>query len=217
MTAQNDTIGSIHRRPILYARQPAAVLFDMDGTLVDSDAAVDRGWLRWAAEYGVDRATAERGVIHGLKAGWTSISLRPDGPFVELTASIASKRGYGGDEVIARAGSVGHLTIHVKRAKSMQVLVYRKPGRSAGVFREFSPASDDETFTAQIEAVAQPDWYRVEVRGLGFPVSAAQPTPAASARYVAWRHDSRTLSAGVLARRWRTSRRAAMARGTSTR
>jgi mannitol-1-/sugar-/sorbitol-6-phosphatase len=34
----------------------AAVLFDMDGTLVDSDAAVDRSWTAWAAEYGVDPA-----------------------------------------------------------------------------------------------------------------------------------------------------------------
>lgn len=36
----------------------AAVLFDMDGTLVDSDAAVDRSWITWSAEYGVDPAAA---------------------------------------------------------------------------------------------------------------------------------------------------------------
>ncbi|MEV7969464.1 hypothetical protein AB0O34_26285 [Sphaerisporangium sp. NPDC088356] len=35
-----------------------AVLLDMDGTLVDSDAAVERAWTAWAAEYGVDAATA---------------------------------------------------------------------------------------------------------------------------------------------------------------
>ena len=29
-----------------------AVLFDMDGTLVDSDAAVERAWANWANEYG---------------------------------------------------------------------------------------------------------------------------------------------------------------------
>ena len=46
---------------------------------------------------------------------------------------------------------------------------------------------------------------------------AGNRTPAASPAPIAWRHDSRTLSAGVLARRWRTNRRAAMARGTSTR
>lgn len=55
-----------------------AVLFDMDGTLVDSDAAVDRGWLRWAAEYGVDRHAAERGVVHGSPSDHTIRRLRPD-------------------------------------------------------------------------------------------------------------------------------------------
>ncbi len=55
-----------------------AVLFDMDGTLVDSDAAVERGWLRWAQEYGVDRETARRGVIHGSPSDHTIRRLRPD-------------------------------------------------------------------------------------------------------------------------------------------
>jgi len=32
----------------------SAVLFDMDGTLVDSDAAVDRAWIAWSNEYGLD-------------------------------------------------------------------------------------------------------------------------------------------------------------------
>ena len=32
----------------------SAVLFDMDGTLVDSDAAVDRAWITWSSEYGLD-------------------------------------------------------------------------------------------------------------------------------------------------------------------
>jgi sugar-phosphatase len=35
-----------------------AVLLDMDGTLVDSDAAVDRAWITWAGEYGVEPAAA---------------------------------------------------------------------------------------------------------------------------------------------------------------
>lgn len=32
----------------------AAVLFDLDGTLVDSTPAVERSWLVWAGEFGVD-------------------------------------------------------------------------------------------------------------------------------------------------------------------
>ncbi len=35
-----------------------AVLLDMDGTLVDSDAAVERAWTTWAGEHGVDPAQA---------------------------------------------------------------------------------------------------------------------------------------------------------------
>jgi mannitol-1-/sugar-/sorbitol-6-phosphatase len=38
----------------LDGRTFAAVLFDMDGTLIDSIAVVVRSWLRWAQEEGVD-------------------------------------------------------------------------------------------------------------------------------------------------------------------
>jgi sugar-phosphatase len=38
----------------------AAVLFDMDGTIVDSDAAVARAWTRWSRERGVDFAEIAR-------------------------------------------------------------------------------------------------------------------------------------------------------------
>lgn len=44
-----------------------AVLFDMDGTLVDSDAAVERAWTTWSAEYGVDAARV-LAVAHGSPA-----------------------------------------------------------------------------------------------------------------------------------------------------
>jgi sugar-phosphatase len=43
-----------------------ALLFDIDGTLVDSTAAVERVWRRWADEYGVD-AEAVIAVSHGLR------------------------------------------------------------------------------------------------------------------------------------------------------
>lgn len=59
-------------------RRPDAVLFDMDGTLVDSDAAVERGWVRWGEEYGIDADTARRGVLHGSPSDHTIRVLRPD-------------------------------------------------------------------------------------------------------------------------------------------
>jgi sugar-phosphatase len=54
-----------------------AVLFDMDGTLVDSDAAVERAWRTWAAEYGVEPA-AVLAVAHGAPAERTVRLVRPD-------------------------------------------------------------------------------------------------------------------------------------------
>ena len=41
-----------------------AVLFDMDGTLVDSTAVVERQWARWAARRRVDLA-AVLAISHG--------------------------------------------------------------------------------------------------------------------------------------------------------
>ena len=54
-----------------------AVLFDMDGTLVDSDAVVDRTWSIWATEYGVTVADV-LAVAHGSPAETTIARLRPD-------------------------------------------------------------------------------------------------------------------------------------------
>jgi beta-phosphoglucomutase-like phosphatase (HAD superfamily) len=42
------------RAPAGLPFRPDAVLLDMDGTLVDSDAAVERAWTTWVVEHGVD-------------------------------------------------------------------------------------------------------------------------------------------------------------------
>jgi len=54
-----------------------AVLLDMDGTLVDSDAAVERSWRTWAAEYPVDPGRGPL-FVHGLPAAGNVRRLRPD-------------------------------------------------------------------------------------------------------------------------------------------
>ncbi|MFJ6213626.1 HAD-IA family hydrolase [Streptomyces sp. NPDC092296] len=45
-----------------------ALLFDMDGTLVDSTPAVQRCWLAWMAEYGLTAADFARIFTHGRPA-----------------------------------------------------------------------------------------------------------------------------------------------------
>jgi len=50
-----------------------AVLLDMDGTLVDSTAVVERLWLEWAAPHGLDR-DAVLHTVHG-RQGWQSMGM----------------------------------------------------------------------------------------------------------------------------------------------
>jgi sugar-phosphatase len=58
-------------------RDIRAVLFDMDGTLVDSDAVVDRSWSAWATEYGLSPVEV-LAVAHGNPAAATVAQFLPD-------------------------------------------------------------------------------------------------------------------------------------------
>jgi sugar-phosphatase len=61
----------------LEARTFAAVLFDMDGTLIDSIPVVIRSWVRWAQEEGVD--PRQLAGFHGVPAkGIIARLLPPD-------------------------------------------------------------------------------------------------------------------------------------------
>jgi beta-phosphoglucomutase-like phosphatase (HAD superfamily) len=66
-----------------------AVLLDMDGTLVDSDAAVERAWLTWASEYRVNMGSAPL-IAHGMPALGNVRRLRPD--LSETEAAAAAQR-----------------------------------------------------------------------------------------------------------------------------
>lgn len=56
----------VPRETILSGRTFDAVLLDMDGTLVDSTAAVERSWATWGVEYGLTRSALSAG--HGQPA-----------------------------------------------------------------------------------------------------------------------------------------------------
>ncbi|MFE0102292.1 HAD-IA family hydrolase [Streptomyces sp. NPDC059009] len=59
-----------------------ALLLDMDGTLVNSDAVVERCWHRWAARHGLDPVEVLK-VVHG-RQGYASMAvLLPDRPMEE--------------------------------------------------------------------------------------------------------------------------------------
>lgn len=54
----------------------SAVLFDLDGVLIDSTPAVERVWSRWAAEHGFDPETVVR-LAHGRPSRTTIGELMP--------------------------------------------------------------------------------------------------------------------------------------------
>ena len=54
----------------------AAVLFDMDGTLIDSTPVVVRSWIRWAQEHDVDPRRLQG--FHGVPAAAIVAELLPD-------------------------------------------------------------------------------------------------------------------------------------------
>lgn len=72
MVTRSDTDG------VLVGSAPVeAVLLDMDGTLVDSDGAVERIWSDWATSHGVD-PDAVVAVCHGATPQSTMRRFRPD-------------------------------------------------------------------------------------------------------------------------------------------
>ncbi|TVL90016.1 HAD-IA family hydrolase [Streptomyces sp. SAJ15] len=62
-----------------------AVLLDMDGTLVNSDAVVERCWRRWAAEQGLDGDSVIK-VVHGRQGHATMAVLLPERPMEQNLA-----------------------------------------------------------------------------------------------------------------------------------
>jgi predicted metal-dependent phosphoesterase TrpH len=119
----------------------------------------------------------ERGVVAGLRAGHTSVSVNPLGPMVTLTADVDGDGAYesmGGDEVTAVTGAAATLKVRVRRAAGMTVFVYAAPGRSRGPVATFSPTKLDQSFTLALAPTAS--WYRVEVRGIAAPPGLAVDT-----------------------------------------
>jgi len=56
-----------------------ALLLDMDGTLVNSDAVVERCWRRWAGRHGLDGNEVMQ-VVHGRQGHASMAVLLPDRP-----------------------------------------------------------------------------------------------------------------------------------------
>lgn len=88
----------------LTGRTFAAVLFDNDGTLVDSTPAVERSWLAWAREYDVDPALL--GQHHGVPAAGIIASIAPHLDGRSALARITELEIGNTHDVVALPGAV---------------------------------------------------------------------------------------------------------------
>ena len=88
----------------------AAILFDLDGVLVDSIAVVERQWRRWAQRHGLDPEYVVN-IAHGHRTVETVAIALPDGDHAAEAAAVEQgeiediaglKAGMGAAELISK-------------------------------------------------------------------------------------------------------------------
>lgn len=130
-----------------------AVLIDMDGTLVDSDRAVERAWVAWAGEYGVDPLAA-LAVAHGRPAEQTVRDLLPGAGTQVVRAAAARQLTLQYDDledVVASTGSVEFLALLSRVMMPWAVVtsadqrLAKARLRAAGLMSSVLVTSDDVT------------------------------------------------------------------------
>ena len=83
----------------------AAVLFDMDGVLVDSTPAVERVWTIWARAHGLDPATVVH-QAHGRPSLATIIELLPSGDHDAENREVERREIEDISDVVALPGAL---------------------------------------------------------------------------------------------------------------
>jgi mannitol-1-/sugar-/sorbitol-6-phosphatase len=89
-------------------RRVSAVLFDLDGVLVESREATERVWVDWALENGIDEV-ALRSAMHGVRSGDVVRTLRPDLDAVAEAERIERRQAEDVDGLRAIPGAAAAL------------------------------------------------------------------------------------------------------------
>ncbi len=95
--------------PSALGRAYRAVLFDMDGTLLDSTASVRRSWLAWAAEFDIELTRLRDAAQHGMTARAIVESLLPPARVAEALSRIEHLEVSDAVGTVALPGAVAAL------------------------------------------------------------------------------------------------------------
>ena len=90
-------------------RRVSAVLFDLDGVLVESREATERVWIEWASGNGIDVGTL-RAAMHGVRSADVVRSLRPDLDWAAEAAGIERRQADDVEGLRAIAGAAEALS-----------------------------------------------------------------------------------------------------------
>jgi mannitol-1-/sugar-/sorbitol-6-phosphatase len=89
-------------------RRVAAVLFDLDGVLVESRGPTERVWVDWASKNGIDEA-ALRSAMHGVRSADVIRALRPDLDAVVESDEVERRQAEDVDGLAAIPGAAAAL------------------------------------------------------------------------------------------------------------
>jgi mannitol-1-/sugar-/sorbitol-6-phosphatase len=89
-------------------RRVSAVLFDLDGVLVESRAATERVWVDWAVKNGIDEV-ALRSAMHGVRSADVIRALRPDLDAVVESGEVERRQAEDVDGLAAIPGAIAAL------------------------------------------------------------------------------------------------------------
>ncbi|WP_046775053.1 HAD-IA family hydrolase [Streptomyces yangpuensis] len=135
-----------------------ALLLDMDGTIVNSDAVVERCWRDWAVSHGLDPEEALK-VVHGRQGYATMAVLLPDRPMKVNLAENA--------EMLARETADTDGVVPIAGAPAFMAAI-------GGLPHALVTSADAALATARMTAAALP---MPEVRVTAESVGASKPDP----------------------------------------